>query len=134
VIATRWSGLVGLLASAVAIVAGLALRGGGGTRSGYVFYDPSDPLSVHPKLSGPLALADLQAPARADIHVAIRLDGIAVDGVDVELGQLGDRLRALGADAATTVRIHADSSVAYTRLVDVMDRVRASGVDDIAIE
>ena len=79
--------------------------------------------------------ATAPAPAPGELSVRLLPDGIQLDGKDVTLATLGERVGAAVAadpDAAVVIEGYADD-VEYARVVEVLDAVKAAGAKTVSI-
>lgn len=139
----RWQGWAGLAIAGVALVAGLiTIRGDedpggrGRPRRTYDYSASARPgTDVHVDLVDPQLLADDRQlhVVTAALAVEVTATGLRLDGVDVTPAELTDRARR-AADAAPAIEatITASSDVPYARVIEVMDALRAAGVEKIA--
>lgn len=74
--------------------------------------------------------APYQGPPRL---VSIGADSLAVNGITVSLDGLVATVRPLMADTTDIIVLRADDTANLQRLVDVADRLAASGLSHIAI-
>ncbi|MBK7194458.1 MAG: biopolymer transporter ExbD [Myxococcales bacterium] len=142
----RWQGWAGLAIAGVALIAGLiTIRGDeaparrGQPRRAYDYAPPARP--------GP-DLADVPiiryvpdpdpdpdpAPRHVELSVEVTATALRLDGVAVTPAELTDRARrAADDDPAIEATIISSSDVPYARVIEVMDALRAAGVEKLAL-
>lgn len=137
----RWQGWAGLAIAGVALVAGLiTIRGDedpagrGHPRRAYDYARPAPDLAVPDIVAVPDPVDPSPAPTRPALVVEVTATELFLDGVLVTPSELTDRARR-AADAAPAIEatITSSSDVPYARIVEVMDALRASGVEKIAL-
>lgn len=77
-----------------------------------------------------------QAVAQAGNGIVVSLDaqgGIWLDGVVLTLAQLGDQLQRERLQAERPVLIKADTQVSTGALIELLDSVKALGIDKVAV-
>jgi biopolymer transport protein ExbD len=75
-----------------------------------------------------------ELPRRDTLTIALRPDGVAIDGRLLEADALDDELRRhVSAQGITPVLIDADPSIAHSRVIALIDRVRSIGGARFAI-
>lgn len=90
-------------------------------------------LGIKTKLPVSSQAQDLRAVKNVVITLA-KTGEIQLDGALVDLGELPDRLRQIQASSQTVnVMINGDEAVQMQKLVDVMDAVKASGIDSLSM-
>jgi biopolymer transport protein ExbD len=84
-----------------------------------------------PRADAPAATA----PARATLTLALQADGqLLLDSRPASLDELRDRVReAARRDAATEVHLHADQTVPYGRVAEVIALVQAGGLTRVGL-
>ncbi|MCB9587230.1 MAG: hypothetical protein H6718_17660 [Polyangiaceae bacterium] len=79
-------------------------------------------------------VAPEQATARTSVTVSMRSSGFAIDGTTVVSAQaVADELGARNVDTPIAVRIETPESTPVGDVADLLDRLRAKGIIDIAI-
>ncbi len=88
-------------------------------------------IELHPPESNSQDLQD-----RHTLEITLQIDArgtIYLDGRPVASSSLLGALRQRGVDATTVVSIEADRSLAFQKVVEVMDTVKAAGISKISV-
>jgi len=138
----RWQGWAGLAIAGVALIAGLiTIRGDeaparrGQPRRAYDYAPPARP---GPDLADVPIVLDVPDPAPPPTPTALAVEvtatALRLDGVAVTPAELTDRARrAADDDPAIEATIISSSDVPYARVIEVMDALRAAGVEKLAL-
>ncbi len=142
----RWQGWAGLAIAGVALIAGLiTIRGDEAPpdprrpRRSWSYDRPA----TRPPVQRPIApdvvivpdpVDPLPLPTAAALSIEVTATALRLDGVAVTPSELTDRARR-AADAAPAIEatITSTSDVPYARVIEVMDALRAAGVEKIAL-
>lgn len=91
-------------------------------------------LGLKTKLPQSSQAKDERPPLRVIVTLP-KVEGIQVDGENIALGLLADKLEAKrkASGQALSVLINGDESVELQRLIDVMDVLKARGFDSLSI-
>ena len=67
------------------------------------------------------------------LAVEVTTTGLRIDGDEVTADELAVRARIAAADPDVTATVSSSTDVPYARVVEVMDALRAAGVEHIAL-